>query len=185
MNPRCTHIPKGRAADAANALRAHVPELRTARLILRAPRIGDLAAWTPAYLAEWAEPGDAEERAWEAFSAYAACWLLHGHGLWTVTHRADKHVVGFVHLGLEWDDDEPELGYIITAEHRRKGYGAEACAAARDHGLALLGEGGFVSYVDPDNVASNGLAAKLGGARDPVAEAAIADDIHIWRYGVA
>ncbi len=183
--PRCTEAPRGAAAKDARAARAGVPRLETARLILRAPEITDLPVWTEAFMAAWAEPGDTEERAWEEFSYYTACWMLHGHGLWTLERRGDGAVVGFVTLGLEWTDDEPELGYIIAAEHRRNGYAAEACQAARDHGLQLLGPGAFVSYVEPTNIASNGLAAKLGAERDTAAEAALPEDIHIWRYGVA
>ena len=50
-------------------------------------------------MAEWADPGDTEERAWEEFSYYTACWMLHGHGLWTVERKSDAAVVGFVSLG--------------------------------------------------------------------------------------
>lgn len=185
ITPRCTRAPAGYAADAASGVQAAVPQLETERLILRAPKIDDLGAWTPAFMEAWAEPGDTEERAWEEFSYYAAGWILHGHGLWTVVRKSDGVVIGFVSLGLEWDDDEPELGYIIVTDHRRQGYAAEACAAARDHGLALLGAGAFVSYIAPKNAASNRIATKLGAVRDRAAEAALNEDIHIWRHGVA
>lgn len=183
ITPRCTQPPAGQAARAAAAVRAAIPSLSTPRLRLRAPEISDLAVWTPAFMEAWADPEDTEERAWEEFSYYSACWMLHGHGLWTAERKSDATVVGFVILGLEWDDDEPELGYIFAAEHRRQGYAIEACAAARAHGLELLGSGTFVSYVDPGNAASNGLAAKLGAHRDHAAEAALAEDVHIWRHG--
>lgn len=182
MSKRCTIAPAGAAAIHAAQLCASIPQIETARLILRAPQITDLSVWTPAYLAEWAQDGETEERAWEAFSYYTACWILHGHGLWTAVNKASGQVVGFVLLGLEWDDDEPELGYIIAEDHRRQGYGYEACKAARDHGLALLGSGTFVSYVEPKNAASNAMAVKLGAARDAVTEAELDENIHVWRH---
>ncbi|MBF9028918.1 GNAT family N-acetyltransferase [Rhodobacterales bacterium HKCCE3408] len=189
MTPRrCTQAPTGAAAEAARAFRAPLPVLETARLVLRAPRIEDLALWTEVFLAEWAGQGDTEETAWEEFSYYSACWLFHGHGLWTVERKSDGAAIGFVLVGLEWTDDEPELGYIFADHARRQGYAAEACSAARDHALALLGPGGLVSYVHPGNAPSNALAKKLGAVRDGAEEARIAaaegESIVVWRHGV-
>jgi RimJ/RimL family protein N-acetyltransferase len=185
--PRCTQPPVGLAARAAEGHRASVPVLETGRLRLRAPRTEYLAAWTHAWLLDFAEEGDGAEDAWIEFSCYSAGWLLHGHGLWSVERREDGTLLGFVLLGLEWDDDEPELGYIFLREHQGQGYAREACEAARDFGLTLLDT--FVSYVDPGNAASNRLAQSLGATRDAAAEARInmdADDaIHVWRYGRA
>lgn len=183
MTPRCTQAPTGAAAKAAIAAQAGVPVLETARLHLRAPRMADLAEWTRGYMAEWADPGDTEETAFEQFCTYTAGWMLHGHGLWSVARKADGVLIGFVLVGLEWDDPEPELGYLILSAHRGQGYGFEACTAARDHGMDLLGD--LVSYVAPDNVASNAMAQKLGATRDVTAEAALSDPDHVWRYGGA
>ena len=186
---RCTQAPAGRAAEAARAHRAAVPQLETARLLLRAPDITDLEVWTPAFMEAFADPGDTEEQAWTEFSYYTACWMLHGFGIWTVARKADGATLGFVILGLEWDDDEPELGYLFAPEHRGQGYAQEAAVAARDYGLGLLGPGAFVSYIDRSNTASNRLAERLGATRDGRAEAALrattGEDIHIWRHGVA
>jgi RimJ/RimL family protein N-acetyltransferase len=110
--------------------------------------------------------------------------MLHGHGLWTVERRSDCTRVGFVMVGLEWGDEEPELGYMTVPEHRGQGYATEAARAARNWGLRLLPT--IVSYVHPDNAASNRVAERLGAIRDLDAEAAIyARDgapIHVWRH---
>jgi RimJ/RimL family protein N-acetyltransferase len=185
--PRCTRPPEGAAARAALSLRAHVPTLETERLRLRAPAIEDISDWTHVWLVDFAERGDGAERAWTEFGTYASGWLLHGHGLWSVDRKSDGLLVGFVLLGLEWSDHEPELGYVFLRDHRRQGYAAEACTAARDYGFTLLDT--FVSYVDPGNVASNRLAERLGARRDAEAEARIGDgetdSVHVWRYGRA
>jgi RimJ/RimL family protein N-acetyltransferase len=183
--PRCTQAPDGNAALAAAAISALVPELHTDRLALRAPRVTDLGAWT-AILAE--APFElGPEEAWTAFCTYAAGWLLHGHGLWAVERRADETLIGFVHLGLEWEDIEPELGWMFLPEHRGAGLATEAALAARDHGLTALGAGSFVSYVAPENFPSNRLAERIGGRRDPAAEAALSgpagERTHVWRHG--
>jgi len=189
MDRRCTQAPQDRAAEAATAMRAVIPRLETERLVLRAPEITDLSVWTPAFMESFAEPGDTEERAWTEFSYYTACWLLHGFGMWTVERASDGAVLGFVTIGLEWDDDEPELGYVFAAEHRDQGYAQEAATAARDYGFELLGHGAFVSYIDRSNGPSNRLADRLGATRDTSAEAALradtGEDIHIWRHGAS
>lgn len=184
--PRCTHPPQGAAARAAEAIRARIPVLETERLILRAPEVRDFPAWAAIHAGD--ENGfiggpTPAERAFSEFSVYIAGWLLHGHGLWAVERRDDRQLLGFVQLGLEWDDYEPELGWLFLPEARRQGYAAEAAKAARDHALGLLGAGGFVSYINAANAPSWRLAARLGAARDAEAETAISDASQVWRHG--
>ena len=167
--PRCTHPPKGPAAQAARNYRAILPRLETARLHLRAPQIEDLPAWTALFTGPDAHllgGPHTDEEAWEAFCVYTAGWLLHGHGAFAVVRKSDETTLGFVLIGLEWGDEEPELGWFFLPEHRGHGYATEAAAAARSLGLSLYGPGGLVSYIDPDNAASNALAARLGAIRD-------------------
>lgn len=185
--PRCIRAPVGEAAARAAALRAGIPAIETPRLRLRAPELSDLPAWTrimvPDADGDLGGPHD-DEAAWEAFCVYVAGWLLHGHGIWTVERLTDGETLGFVHLGLEWGDHEPELGWMLLPEHRGRGYATEAAQAARDHGLALLGDGAFVSYVHDRNDPSHRVARRLGAVRDAAAEAAIGDGTHVWRHRV-
>ncbi|MEM8880668.1 MAG: GNAT family N-acetyltransferase [Pseudomonadota bacterium] len=187
MAMRCTIPPKDAAATAARGHRASIPVIDTERLRLRPPSLEDLPAWTEIYREEGPFLGGATtpEDAWTEFSYYTACWMLHGHGLWSVETRATGTLVGFVHIGIEWEDEEPELGYLFTAAARGQGYATEAATAARDWGLRLLPE--FVSYVNRDNTASNRLAERMGATRDLAAEANITaaegDSPHVWRHG--
>ncbi len=185
--PRCSRAPEGAAADMARHHAAQVPVLDGARLRLRAPRTEDLPAWTEilmgANLAHVGGPYDAEG-AYEAFCTYAAGWLLHGHGLWSVERLSDGALLGFVHLGLEWDDVEPELGWMFLPQHRGQGYATEAASLARAHAATLLGDGHFVFYIAADNAHSAALAQRLGAHRDPRAEAAIGEpELEVWRHG--
>lgn len=102
------------------------------------------------------------EAAWEAFCVYVAGWQLHGHGLWAVEAADDGAHVGFVLVGLEWGDREPELGYMIAPAYRGRGFGAEAARAARDWAFGDGGLDALVSYVSPENRASAGVARALG-----------------------
>ena len=179
---RCTMPPSGQAATAAAQYRAPLPVLETERLVLRTPDMNDLPAWTKICNDAF---GDGEEEAWTSFSYYTACWLLHGYGLFTVTRKTDGEVLGFVQLGLEWGDFEPELGYMFDAAHHRKGFATEACTAVRDFGFDLLGRGAFVSYVKDTNARSNAMAARLGAVRDHTAETEVGPGHHVWRHGDA
>ncbi|MEL6337100.1 MAG: GNAT family N-acetyltransferase [Pseudomonadota bacterium] len=177
---RCTQAPQGAAAAAAVRHRAALPALETPRLRLRVPVMADLPLWTRIFASEEATqfggPFDAEE-AWANFSTYVAGWLLHGHGLWSVERRSDGALIGFVHLGLEWGDAEPELGWMFAPEARGQGYAAEAASAARDFGFDLLDT--FVSCIDQTNAPSARLAARLGAVPDASPYAGV----NVWRHG--
>ena len=192
MTPRrCIQTPQGAAATAAVAHSAAVPVLHTDRLCLRAPRIDDLPVWTQIYTAPDAKHFGgpfSEETAWEQFAYYTGGWMLYGHGLWAVERKDDAATIGFVHLGLEWDDDEPELGWMFAHTARGRGYAVESGRAARDYGFTLFDT--FVSYIAPGNIPSNQVAARLAAKRDPNAEStvnantlALGDNpINVWRY---
>ncbi len=184
MTPRCTQPPAGTTAAIAAGCRAVLPRLETARLILRAPELGDLPAWTRIHRESFAGPESGPRDAWIEFSYYTAGWLLHGHGLWALECRDTGTLVGFVLLGLEWEDAEPELGWMLLPEHRGMGYATEAARAARDWGRAALGEGRLVSYVDAANTASQAVARRLGAATDG-GRPAHDPECEVWRHGRA
>lgn len=187
MTQRCLTPPTGPAHDTASTVRAALPVLETERLTLRAPLMSDFPHWRDLMVPDdegFLGGPHTEEEAWEAFCVYAAGWMLHGHGLWTLELRATGKMIGFVIVGLEWGDEEPELGWMIDPQFRGRGFGFEAARAARDHGLTLFGSDGLVSYVASENDPANVLAERLGAKRDRNAEITLGDDqTHVWRYG--
>ena len=173
----------GPAADFGATLRAALPVLETKRLRLRAPRIEDFEAYaqiatSPRGSFILDEP--TREAAWFDFAHMTATWLLRGHGLWAVEMKASEDLLGFVLLGFEPGDHEPELGYMFLPAAEGQGFAAEAAAAAKAHGLAVLPS--LVSTIDYDNVRSIALAERLGGVRDRAAEAAHDHAIQVYRY---
>jgi RimJ/RimL family protein N-acetyltransferase len=182
--PHLAPIP-GPAAEFAARLRAGLPVLETDRCLLRAPVLEDAAAWieimVPDAEGHLGGPHDAEG-AFREFAATVGTWLLRGHGLWTVTDRAGA-VLGFVLVGFEPGDAEPELGFLFRATARGHGYALEAAAAARDHALGPLGLPGLVSYVAPGNVASRRLAGRLGARLEGAAAwDTDPEPAEIWRH---
>lgn len=186
IHPRCLIAPEGAAAEAARRHRAPLPRLATPRLDLRPAELGDFPLWAEIFAAPdstgFGGPLDVEG-AWEGFCVYVAGWLLHGHGLWAAERREDGQLLGFALLGLEWEDREPEIGWIFAEEAHGLGYATEAAAAVRDHAILLFGPGGAVSYIDPANTSSIRLAERLGAERDALAEALLGDGTQVWRHG--
>ncbi|MEM7268768.1 MAG: GNAT family N-acetyltransferase [Pseudomonadota bacterium] len=174
----------GPAADFGAELRAKLPVIETARLRLRAPVIEDFGAYAEIatgpsgkFLIE--EPN--RENAWFDFTQMIATWLLRGHGLWSVETRAGQ-LVGFVLLGFEPGDHEPELGYMLRPGHEGNGYAEEAARAAMAHAFGPCALPTLVSTIDHENARSIALAGRLGGMRDAAAEAAHGRITQVHRY---
>ncbi len=87
-----------------------------------------------------------------------------GHGLWLVEDRSTGEPVGQVGLVIQTIDGaaEAEIGYLVHRPFWRRGLAAEAAAAVRDHAFGRLRKERVISLIRPDNVASQGVARKLG-----------------------
>jgi RimJ/RimL family protein N-acetyltransferase len=166
---------------AAARVQAALPRIVTDRLVLRAPVLADFAAYATILTSDRAAhvggPLTMDE-AWDDFCRLTAIWVLRGHGLWTV--EAQGRLVGFVLIGLEPGDLEPELGWFLTADAEGQGYATEAARAAREHGFATLGLTTLASYIAPENTASTRVAERLGARADGAV-----DGSTVWRHGSA
>jgi RimJ/RimL family protein N-acetyltransferase len=158
----------GPAADFAATLAAQLPVIETARLRLRAPLLSDFDAWAEIFCGPAGRhlggPFDRDD-AFTEFGATCGLWLLRGHGLWTVEPKAGGEVLGFVLIGFEPGDQEPELGYLFRPAAKGRGFATEAAAALRDHAFGALGLDRLVSYIDPKNPRSIRVAERLGAVR--------------------
>lgn len=155
----------GPAADFALALRAHLPMLETARLRLRAPTLGDFEPWaeiftTPASV--YMDGPCSREQAFVDFAASVSIWLLRGHGPLAIVEKASGTTLGFVQIGFEPGDEEPELGWFVVPRAEGQGFVQEAASALREYAFGALGMARLVSYIDPRNVRSRRLAQRLG-----------------------
>jgi RimJ/RimL family protein N-acetyltransferase len=174
----------GPAADFAATLAARLPVIETTRLRLRAPRLSDFDAWAEIFTGpagpHLGGPFDRDE-AFTEFAATCGLWLIRGHGVWTVEPKAGGEVLGFVLIGFEPGDQEPELGYLFRPSAAGQGFATEAARALRDHAFGPMGMDRLVSYIDPENPASIRVAERLGATRLADFEGA-----QVWLYrGVA
>ncbi|MCT4611117.1 MAG: GNAT family N-acetyltransferase [Pelagimonas sp.] len=179
MTAACEQHRPGPASRAAARLGGKVPVLDTRRLQLRGPRIYDFGAFADIMTTDRAlfmGGPFSRKHAWAEFTNYTACWMLHGHGLWTIDAQTTP-TAGFVTLGYEYDDPEAELGIFLTEAAQGFGYAEEALLAARDHAFDALGWDSVVSYVDAENDRAVRLMRLLGARLDQTATDDLDDEI--------
>ncbi|MEM8692293.1 MAG: GNAT family N-acetyltransferase [Pseudomonadota bacterium] len=167
MKFACETPPTGAAAQFAASLQNKLPTLATDRLILRAPRVTDFETYAEiACSSRGAYFGGpmSREDAWADFASMTGNWLLHGHGVWTIGAAAGP--AGFVLLGFEPGDQEPELGFMLTPTSEGQRIAFEAAQAVLHHARTALGWDTLVSYIDPENRRALRLAQRLGGLLD-------------------
>jgi RimJ/RimL family protein N-acetyltransferase len=186
MSVRPHEIPSpGPAADFAATLQAMLPVLSTERLTLRAPRLEDFETYaeiSDGPRGRFLIDAPSREAAWFDFVQVTATWLLRGYGAWTIEDTASSEVLGFVLLGFEPGDNEPELGYLLRESAEGRGIASEAARAIRAHAFGPLNMPTLISTVDHANTRSAALAERLGGVRDPKSEAAYNGEIRVYRY---
>lgn len=152
------------AMQNAASLSAHLPQLETVRLILRAPRLEDFDAYAQIACSPRGKGlGGPFERsdAWYDFATMVGTWLLRGHGLWSVDLAKTSDLLGFVVIGFEPGDRNHELGYMMLESSEGQGYAAEAAEAARRYAQDVLKVPVLDSYIFPENDRSIALAQRL------------------------
>jgi RimJ/RimL family protein N-acetyltransferase len=149
------------------------PVIETARLRLRAHRLHDLDACA----ALWGDPEvtrfiggrpSTRDEVWGRLLRYAGLWALLGFGYWAIEDKADGRFVGEVGFAdFKRDirpsmDGLPEIGWVLSPRVHGRGYATEAVAAALAWGDATFGATPTVCIIDPENLASIGVATKSG-----------------------
>jgi RimJ/RimL family protein N-acetyltransferase len=88
----------------------------------------------------------------------------HGFGLWVIGTRDSGEFVGDCGLTLQHVDGiyELEVGYHVRTSMQGQGYATEAAAASRDFARDVLGASRLIAIINPMNVPSQRVAAKIG-----------------------
>ena len=89
-----------------------------------------------------------------------------GFGPWGVLFKSTNQIIGYCGLIIQTVDSqtEMEIGYLIDRQYWRRGFAAEAAIGCRDYAFNSLGVDRLISLIDPANVASIGVARKVGMA---------------------
>lgn len=140
--------------------------IETERLLLRPTHLDDFEPW----VTMMADPevarfiGGVQPRAsvWRGFMCMAGAWQLNGYAMFSVIEKASGRWVG--RLGPWQPDGWPgtEIGWSVVRDVWGKGYATEGAIAATDWAFDNLGWTDVIHTIDPANVASQGVARKLG-----------------------
>ncbi|WP_281299818.1 MULTISPECIES: GNAT family N-acetyltransferase [unclassified Iodidimonas] len=123
------------------AARSAIPQLETARLVLRAPQKSDLDAsalmWgDPAVVRFTSGQPIVREDVWRRILCYRGLWDMLGYGYWAVFQRTGGTMIGEVGFadfkrGLgDCLDGLPEIGWSFSTEAQGQGFAREAVQAA-------------------------------------------------------
>ncbi len=147
--------------------------LVTGRLTLAPHTPGDFADCA----AMWADPEVVRhiggrpftaEESWARLLRYAGLWSLLGYGYWAVRETATGRFagdIGFADFHREIEPGfggAPEAGWALARWAHGQGFAAEALGAALEWADSALDAPRTVCLIDPANIPSLALAAKVG-----------------------
>jgi len=142
-----------------------IPQLETERLILREYRqsdFDDFAAFYETPRSRFIGGPLPRELAWRGLAAHLGHWALRGFGFWAVEEKKHRTFCG--HVGL-WHPEgwpEPEVGWVLMGHAEGQGLAQEAATAARHCAYHVLRWRTAISMIDPENLRSLRLAARMG-----------------------
>jgi RimJ/RimL family protein N-acetyltransferase len=140
--------------------------IETERLILRLWRIEDFDGYAELYGDEDAAKhiGGPLSRAaaWRKFLQMPGAWAVQGYGMFSVIEKASGEWIG--QTGPWQPEGWPgtEVGWAFRRQFWGKGYASEGAAASVDWAFDNLGWTGVIHCIDAQNIASQGVAKRLG-----------------------
>jgi RimJ/RimL family protein N-acetyltransferase len=154
------------------------PVIETERLVLRTWRSADIApntamlsdADTARFITPDRKPVTDALVGWRNAAIMAGHWALYGAGMFVVEEKSSGQFAGRV--GPWFPPTWPgfEVGWGIAKEFRGKGYAVEAARAAIDWAFATFDLDQVIHSIDPANLASQGVARRLGADKRGQAE---------------
>jgi len=149
-----------------------IPELTTARLLMRGFRDADLDAYaemmTDPEVTRYIGEGTTLTRneAWRQMAVFAGHWMFRGFGIWVVEERATGAFLG--RIGLWEPEGWPafELAYTLARPAWGHGFAREGAAAALAYARETLGRSDIISFIRPPNTPSVRVAEALGAHFD-------------------
>src|SRR5262249_42280489 len=152
------------------------PGIETERLVLRQWRAYDVAAnmamlgdpISARFITPDRKPVTEPMAGWRNAAIMAGHWVLHGFGMFVVEERASGKFVGCVGPFCPPVWPGFEVGWGIAAEFRGRGYAVEAARASIDWSFATFALDEIVHCIDPENVASQAVARRLGATKEGV-----------------
>jgi RimJ/RimL family protein N-acetyltransferase len=143
-------------------------EIVTHRLCLRQFRQEDLEAYARIMgdheVGKWFPKGTGytREEAKRSLDSILEHWSKHGFGIWAVTNKENKELLGRCGLNLITDTSETEVDFVLARDYWGKGYATEAAKAALAYGFEVLKLGRIIALAKPEHAASRKVIEKIG-----------------------
>jgi ribosomal-protein-alanine N-acetyltransferase len=143
-------------------------EVKTDRLFLRRFSREDLDAYAGIMgdyeVGKWFPKGEGytREEAKKSLDNILDHWSKHGFGIWAITDKDNKFLLGRCGLNLITETSEVEVDFVLARNYWGKGYATEAARAALAYGFDVLGLNRIIALTKPDNVASRRVIEKIG-----------------------
>ena len=119
-------------------------------------------------------------------------WHMNGHpqfpelGLWATIHKETGKFIGRCGL-LPWTIDgqnEVEVAYTIAQEYWGHGLGTEAAQAILNYGFEKLNLHRLICLIDPENIASQRVAEKMGMTLEKKVDGIDGDNLPTLIYSI-
>lgn len=142
------------------------PTIETARLILRPTAMEDFERWcdfqadveTTRFIGGAKSPAEV----WRVLMSVAGAWALTGEAFFSVIEKSSGQWIGRIGPWNPHGWPGPEVGWSLHRDAMGKGYALEAAVASMDYACDILGWDDVIHSIDPENTASQALAARLG-----------------------
>lgn len=119
-------------------------------------------------------------------------WHMHGHpeypelGLWATIHKETGKFIGRCGL-LPWTIDgqrEVEVAYTLAQEYWGQGLATEAAQGILRYGFETLRLSRLICLIDPDHIASQRVAEKIGMALEKKVDGIDGDGVPTLIYSI-
>lgn len=163
-----------------------IPIIETERLLMREFRDStDFESYAEFYASDltkhYGGPLD-RSAAWRAVAAMMGHWVIKGYGAWAVEEKSSGDFCGIVGLWFPEGWPEREITWAIVEHKQGMGFAAEAALRSRTYAYQTLGWDSVFSCISTNNVASIGLAEKLGATLDREVSSETRGRIKIYRH---
>lgn len=140
--------------------------IETARLILRVPRADDLDGFAALMADEDAARfiGGVMPRSatWRGLMTMIGSWHSVGFTMFSVIEKSTGRWIGRVGPWMPEGWPGPEVGWAIVRDCWGRGFASEAAIASTNWAFDTLGWDRVIHCIDPQNIASQAVAQKLG-----------------------
>jgi ribosomal-protein-alanine N-acetyltransferase len=120
-------------------------------------------------------------------------WFLNGHprhpelGLWATIHKETGKFIGRCGL-LPWEIDgvlEVEVAYLLDKDFWRQGLATEAAEGILKYAFETLDLSRIICLMDPDNVASQKVAQRIGMTLERKVDGIDGDNFPTFIYAIS